>query len=527
MSSQSPEWIRQARIKIVRSSDWQYVQPASEQDLSRFEAESGMSFPDNYRELAGSVGPGSLANFFVFLTPYAELADLDLVAFNLQQQQKWKQANAQAGRCRHLPQLQRMVCFCTNYMQQMFAWDPQDVTDADAHEYGIYFVSSRLERKPERVAGTFDEFIQEYCLGGGYEKTFQLDQFPERGSKLRYLPRQLRFKRSRIAESNAREDRKVRQRIEKGVEAFTAPDADRLRVAKKYGWPVSGNQGKMLELKLSDFNLQEADCIALLKAVASEPLLESLSLQVGVTDKTLSLLRPLKPLRILEIGPLNSDFRQKLSGAGLKSLKGLHQLERLTLQGLEIDDGGLRYLPKFRAIQFLSLSTMNVRDEILPHLVDCCPTLETLSFFETKIDGSGFPCLSTLKHLKEILAGCSQVTNQGLASLPVLETVTALNLNFTKITNAGLSFLERLPNLENLDLSYTKVTDSGISRLQRLSRLKTLSLEGTKVTDAGLPHLAKIPMLKAVNCYQSGVSIEAARKFRKVPQHCWIEVRNP
>jgi hypothetical protein len=27
--------------------------------------------------------------------------------------------------------------------------------------------------------------------------------------------------------------------------------------------------------------------------------------------------------------------------------------------------------------------------------------------------------------------------------------------------------------------------------------------------------------------YQSGVSIEAARKFRKDPQHCWIEVRNP
>ena len=57
-----------------------------------------------------------------------------------------------------LDHFRRLVNFA-NFEERDWVWDPDDVTDAEAHEYGIYLVG-RLGGL-ERVAGSFREFVEE------------------------------------------------------------------------------------------------------------------------------------------------------------------------------------------------------------------------------------------------------------------------------------------------------------------------------------------------------------------------------
>lgn len=88
-------------------------------------------------------------------------------------------------------------------------------------------------------------------------------------------------------------------------------------------------------------------------------------------------------------------------------------------------------------------------------------------------------------------------TDDALAQVCKVATITELNLGDAGVTNAGLPQLARLKNLRRLDLGWTKdVGDSGLPHLSQLGKLEILGLGGTKVTDAGLPALSKLPRLK-------------------------------
>ena len=108
----------------------------------------------------------------------------------------------------------------------------------------------------------------------------------------------------------------------------------------------------------------------------------------------------------------------RISGTGLKDLKGLTKLTSLSLTGASISDAGLAEL------------TANTQ-------------LETLSLNGTKVTDRGLEHLKRLPHLK------------------------ALGLNDTQISDVGLEHLESLPQLESLVLGNTKVTEQGVKNLQQ------------------------------------------------------------
>jgi len=418
MHSDASGWSRQARIKIIRDDNWIYVRPTSLENLARFEKKFKFQLPKSYRDFVHTVGAGTLAGLFEFLTPFAELSTADLVACNAQQQKELKQVTKYSGTVVHQPQLQRMIHFCTNYLRHSFAWDPQDVTDSDTHECGIYFVSRRPEQPPERIATRFDDFIQKFCLGGGYEQKFGGAALPPKRRMRQYYPRKVRFKRTAIPRAEAEEKREARRKVEEFVKAFTARDANRLQVARKYrrvdlnfrlGMTVQAR--KITKIDLSDVQLRQSDLPAVLQAIARETDLYSLQIGSGLTDAALRPLRHLRSLKELYLSGSSWDPNPDFRGQGLQYLKGLQNLEYLHIECPRLTNKGLLHLPPLPGLKSFYLSEMEIEDRCLRHLAMQCPALEHILLFDTKLVGKSFASLSMLQNLTELIVGGSCITD--------------------------------------------------------------------------------------------------------------------
>jgi hypothetical protein len=82
-------------------------------------------------------------------------------------------------------------------------------------------------------------------------------------------------------------------------------------------------------------------------------------------------------------------------------------------------------------------------------------------------------------------------TDETVAHLSGLTSLTCLYLDDTQVGDAGLAHLSGLTNLRVLWLHNTGVGDASLICLSGMSNLQELSLPGTQVSDAGLAHLSR------------------------------------
>lgn len=143
---------------VVRYASEGEVKTPSLEDLDRFEQESGFRLPDDYREFATSLGPGTYGPGWQVETPGFAKAE-------------GSYAGIQG--LRHIDPL--FVAFCGKEdFHGWFAWDPRDVIDPVAHDYGVYLLGGPDghdgDAPPIKVSSTFREFLMSYALGGGFER---------------------------------------------------------------------------------------------------------------------------------------------------------------------------------------------------------------------------------------------------------------------------------------------------------------------------------------------------------------------
>jgi hypothetical protein len=92
----------------------------------------------------------------------------------------------------------------------------------------------------------------------------------------------------------------------------------------------------------------------------------------------------------------------------------------------------------------------------------------------------------TFSPQKDVLSFFStNLSDDQLASLPVLPEVKTLNLSLTNITDTGLSALGRFPNLQKLYLGHTVVSNAGLCHLRALP-ITVLDLSDTMVCPEGI-----------------------------------------
>jgi hypothetical protein len=137
-------------------------------DLDRYEAESGFALPRSFREFAmtfgaGQIEPGEWRLAVPGIPDYfaERYTDPSTLTRWFMDGRVGSLANEYDDPVRAL----RLVLFCTNESHDFFGWDPLDVIDPEAHEYGIYMLG-RYDTRVMRLATRFQRFVLTYCFRG-------------------------------------------------------------------------------------------------------------------------------------------------------------------------------------------------------------------------------------------------------------------------------------------------------------------------------------------------------------------------
>lgn len=149
------------RLEVHYTSGDEVGKPKPE-DLDQFEQESGFRLPVEYREFALTFGPGTFGRGWQFSTPgFSDIQSYENIS---RLNKRFHSQGLYPG----------FFLFCGKEdFHGWFAWNSEDVTDPDKHEYGIYLL---LNDPPVKVASTFHEFVMFYALGGVFERQEEGDQ---------------------------------------------------------------------------------------------------------------------------------------------------------------------------------------------------------------------------------------------------------------------------------------------------------------------------------------------------------------
>lgn len=281
--------------------------------------------------------------------------------------------------------------------------------------------------------------------------------------------------------------------------------ADKLHVVNAAAWRGGGrptSAGAVLSFTLRDAPVTDAG-LAHLKGLVN---LESLSLyKTRVKGPGLAHLAGMKKLKSLYLGDV--PFTDDLLGILVKADK-LHAISRAAKSGT----GRPANLAE---INSFSLADSQVTDAGLEHLRGLAG-LQSLNLQKAPIKGPGLAHLKGLAKLRTIFLSGNQITDEALAALVKADQlhalsrtrgpkgrpasvadITALSLEDTAITDAGLAHFKGLAGLQYLTLDNTNVTDAGLKHIQGLAKLKAVYLRKTKVTADGAAQLMKsVPALR-------------------------------
>ena len=175
------------------------------------------------------------------------------------------------------------------------------------------------------------------------------------------------------------------------------------------------------------------------------------------------------------------------------NLRGMVDLESLTLWRAAITDSGMENLRHFQKLKSLDIRQTAVGNVGLAHVAQLA-SLETLELLGTRVTGDGLVHVRGLSNLKELGLVQTDVDDDGLQHIRDLTGLTELSLEGSDITNDGLAHVGRLTNLELLTIHNTEITERGLVHLEGLANLQTFYL-CVPVSELGLPSLKKMTKL--------------------------------
>lgn len=174
----------------------------------------------------------------------------------------------------------------------------------------------------------------------------------------------------------------------------------------------------------------------------------------------------------------------------LARVAGLVSLKFLDLKGTRVTGAGMKHLRGLRALEVFRTKDMTEADAAAPWLgrLTNLRTLELAGDFEHKrLTDAGLAHLAGLTRLTELDVSEHLLTDAGLVHLAGLTELEVLNLSDNEgIVGPGLEHLKHLPKLRRLDLGSTGLTTAAVPLLRQFSQLESLDLFGTKIGERGL-----------------------------------------
>ena len=175
---------------------------------------------------------------------------------------------------------------------------------------------------------------------------------------------------------------------------------------------------------------------------------------------------------------------------------GANEVVTVNLKGKNLGELGLRQLRGMTRLRRLSLAETDVTDSRLEELQGLS-SLTVLNLARTQIGDRGLEKLSRLRALQSVDLSETDISDRGLEPLMQLPHLQELDLSGTQIGDEGLLHLIRCAGLTRLDLSSTRVTDAGLEAVHNLTSLTELWLGDTDTTSEGRAQLrAALPGCK-------------------------------
>src|SRR5262249_1724579 len=169
-----------------------------------------------------------------------------------------------------------------------------------------------------------------------------------------------------------------------------------------------------------------------------------------------------------------------VTDAGLYYLKGLSELEELSLGGSQVTGPGLALLAGLTRLRKLQLPYGNFPVEQLAPL-------------------------AALVNLEEFNCNLTTDTAAKLKIMAPMTKLLSLSLQgtqFSPLNDDCLVHVGKMIGLENLFIISSvdwRVSDAALAHLKNLTRLKMLSLPGAAITEAGLQHIQGFANLETLD----------------------------
>lgn len=239
--------------------------------------------------------------------------------------------------------------------------------------------------------------------------------------------------------------------------------------------------------------------------------------------------------RLGELEELNLSHTQ-IDNDGLAYLRGMHRLEELYLNGTAIGDSGMAHIAGLRGLRVLHLSGAILTSEHLsgPTLTSegmaqlaKLRNLQNLSLAGVEISGGDMRYLRNMLDLRVLNVSGARAFDDDLTHIVDMQNLTELNLSETLIGDEGLATLKQLEGLRVLSLSSTRVGDKGLVHLRGMFRLHTLHLDFLSITDDGLAQFrGYLPNLRQLSVLGTGVTEDSiARMSGKGQSRSQLNVR--
>lgn len=206
------------------------------------------------------------------------------------------------------------------------------------------------------------------------------------------------------------------------------------------------------------------------------------------------------------------DLRDcKLNNEQLTSLlRNLGQLRALRLSGKNgatvVDDGAMDAVANCRQLRALALDDLWVSEQGLAKLSGLS-SLSELYLANSLVDDAAAGELVKFSQLKKLRLAHTQLTDVGLAKLVAIKPLEDLDLSeCVQLTDDGLRSVGEMQGMKKLNLWRVPISDAGVEHLAKLSNLEWLNLDNTKLTDAGLVHLSEMKKLEFLHLGSTSVS---------------------
>jgi len=165
------------------------------------------------------------------------------------------------------------------------------------------------------------------------------------------------------------------------------------------------------------------------------------------------------------------------------------------------------------AIQSLNLSGSQITDEGLQSLPRL-PGLHEISLHNTKIGDAGLARVGALKHLRQLNLLHTKVTDAGIEALAFMPALEELAISDAPITDRALLSLRTPPKLHTLMLMNAELSDVGVDFIVQKQSLRTIWISGRGITDFAIPLFAQLEDLEQLTLLHTSVSDAGFRQLQ-------------